>query len=80
MLSPHGKEITACISIDRMPLNSVNGETHFVPGQSSEVRALRGHVQPDLPQRRLRPPQPQGQIRVQAHLRKFRMAENDVGC
>ena len=42
------------------------------PGQPPEVRLLRGHVQPDLPQRRLGSVEPEDSLRERAHLHLLR--------
>ena len=42
----------------------------YILGEPAQVRLLRGHVQPDLPQRRVCPLQPQAAIRREAHLCK----------
>ncbi len=39
-------------------------------GQPAQVREVRGHEQPHLLERGLRPPQPQGPLLRQPHLRK----------
>ena len=42
------------------------------PGEPAQVRLLRGHVQPHLPQRRLGPLEPQDPLRQRADLHLLR--------